>query len=108
MPGFNPEPGNSYHPMACVSAKKPKTLRLEPTILAVPRSTDPANAGDSYSVFTPAYVTVHLDRKGWFLARYSMPVKRLAFRGFAMEYHKGDLPDDVCAQLKNALKLPRI
>jgi hypothetical protein len=94
--------------MACVEEGDPALLRVQAALYGVPRTTDPANCSDTDPkvVHTPAGVTAHLDREGWFLARYMKGILIEAFRGFGADAHLGDLPEPYCKALREALILP--
>jgi hypothetical protein len=94
--------------MACVEQRAPALLRLGPTVLAVPRSSnaEDRDKDDLRVVHTPAFVTPLLDREGWLLARYVKGVLVEAFGGFTPQVHRGDLPEMYCNALRDALRLP--
>jgi hypothetical protein len=107
--GWNPLPLTDTHPMACVEDGDPKTLRLQVTVLAIPRSSHESNrdSHDSKVVYTPAFVTPYLDREGWFLARYLKGVLTdEGFDRFQVARFRGDLPDEYCGKLRDALRIP--
>lgn len=103
MAEFQPQSGT--HPAACVQEKISKHL---PTLITVPRSTEPQNCNDELAYETAALCTPQLKRKGWFLTRFAKPVLKTAYEGFSHRVFQGQLEARDIAGLRAKLALPRL
>lgn len=107
---FHPEPPTAHHPMVCAQAGASRSLRLRPTLQAVPRTSQGRAEynRDPYVVASPAGCTAQLDREGWFLVRFVKAVPNEGFGGFEARVFRGDLPDSIANEIRKALALPRL